>query len=56
MLRDAPCAEKAALLEKAAADGDLRTLTVMQTTVTACLGPQNDALKAAIKTLRPKAR
>jgi serine/threonine-protein kinase len=56
MLRDAPCPEKAALLEKAAAEGDWRTLAVMQTTVTACLGPQNEALKAAIKALRPKAR
>jgi serine/threonine-protein kinase len=55
-LREAPCGEKAALLDRAVADGDLRTLMIMQTTATACLGPQNDALKAAIKALKQKVR
>jgi serine/threonine-protein kinase len=55
-LRDAPCGEKAALLDKAAAEGDGRTLLVMETIATSCLGPQNEALRAAIKAMKQKGR
>jgi serine/threonine-protein kinase len=55
-LREAPCAEKAALLDKAATEGDLRTLVVMETTTRACLGPASDALKAAILKLKLRLR
>ncbi|APR86317.1 serine/threonine protein kinase [Minicystis rosea] len=54
LLRDAPCAEKAALLDKAASEGDARTLMVMQTTALSCLGAQNEALRNATKTLTQK--
>jgi serine/threonine-protein kinase len=55
-LREAPCPEKAALLDRAKADGDVRTLAVLQTTVTACLGMRHDALKATIRALRLRLR
>jgi serine/threonine-protein kinase len=55
-LREAPCADKAAHLDRAVADGDARALMVMQTTVTSCLGPQSEPLKAAIKALKAKGR
>ncbi len=54
-LRDAPCAEKAALLDKATSEGDVGTLMVMQTTALSCLGAQNEALRNATKTLKLKA-
>jgi eukaryotic-like serine/threonine-protein kinase len=50
-LRDAPCADKPALLDRAAAEGDTRTLLVMQTVAAACLG-KNHALADAPKALR----
>jgi serine/threonine-protein kinase len=55
-LREAPCPEKAALLDRAVAEGDLRTLTVMETTGVSCLGPGSEPLKAAIKALRLRLR
>lgn len=55
-LREAPCPEKAALYDKAIADGDVRTLMVMETNAKACVGASNKPLEAAIKALRQKAR
>jgi len=37
-------------------EGDLRTLMVMQTSVMACLGPQNEPLMTAITALRLRLR
>ena len=54
-LRTAPCPEKAALLERAAAEGDARTLVVMQTVGAACLG-RNPALGEAVKALKARLR
>jgi serine/threonine-protein kinase len=57
-LRAATCGEKAALLDRAAAEGDARTLVVMETTAAACLGRSKalldarDALKARLKGAR----
>ena len=54
-LRQAPCPDKAALLDRAAAEGDARTLIVMETTAAACLGRSKalgdarDALKARLR-------
>jgi serine/threonine-protein kinase len=55
-LREAPCSEKTALLDRAVAEGDARALAVMQTSVMACLGPQNEPLKAALKALKAKGK
>ena len=55
-LRQAPCPDKAALLDRAVAEGDLRTLTVMETAGVACLGAKSEPLKAAIKALRQRLR
>ena len=52
-LRAAPCAEKLALLDRAAAIGDTRTLVVMETTAKACFS-RNQALEDAIKSLRQR--
>ncbi len=52
-LREAPCPEKAGLLDRAVAEGDLRTLVVMETVAAACLGKSN-ALREAEKALRLK--
>ncbi len=54
-LREAPCPEKAALLDRAVADGDARTLVVMQTVGAACLG-RNPALGEAVKGLKARLR
>jgi serine/threonine-protein kinase len=50
-LRDAPCEDKSALLDRAVAEGDARTLLVMQTVGAACLG-RNQALYDAQRALR----
>jgi hypothetical protein len=55
MLRQAPCPEKAALLDQAASDGDLRTLVVLQTVTAACLG-KSAALDDAIHALKVRLR
>jgi len=52
-LRAAPCAEKLALLDRAAEIGDTRTLVVLETTVKACFS-RNQALDDAIKSLRQR--
>lgn len=52
-LRAAPCGEKLALLDRAVASGDVRTLIVMETTARSCF-PRNQALEDAIKALRPR--
>jgi eukaryotic-like serine/threonine-protein kinase len=49
----APCADKSALLDRAVADGDARTLVVMQTVGAACLG-KNPALGEALKALKAR--
>jgi serine/threonine-protein kinase len=54
-LREAPCADKPALLARAAAEGDGRTLLVMQTLGVACLGKSQalgDAQRALAQRLR----
>jgi serine/threonine-protein kinase len=54
-LRVAPCAEMPALLPRAAAEGDGRTLIVMQTIGAVCLGKSpalDEAQRALIKRLR----
>ena len=55
-LHEAPCEQKAALFDKAIADGDVRTLMEMQTRTKACFGASNRPLQAAIAALRQKAR
>jgi serine/threonine-protein kinase len=55
-LREPPCTDKAALLERAVAEGDARTLAVLETSVTACLGPANSSLRTAITALRMRLR
>jgi serine/threonine-protein kinase len=50
-LRDAACPDKTALLDRAVAEGDGRTLLVMQTVGAACLG-RNQALYDAQRALR----
>jgi serine/threonine-protein kinase len=52
-IRAAPCAEKLALIDRAAASGDTRTLAVLETTVKACFS-RNQALEDAIKSLRQR--
>jgi hypothetical protein len=52
-LRAAPCAEKLALLDRAAQVGDTRTLVVMETTVKSCFS-RNQALEDTIKSLRQR--
>jgi serine/threonine-protein kinase len=54
-LREAPCPEKAALLERAVAEGDARTLMALETVGAACLG-NSKALQDSIKALRIKLR
>ena len=54
-LRDAPCPDQTALLDRAAADGDVRTLVVLQTISTSCLG-KSGALENALKALRLRLR
>jgi serine/threonine-protein kinase len=54
-LRQAPCPDKAALLDQAAREGDLRTLVVMQTVAAACLG-KSVALDDAEHALRVRLR
>ncbi len=54
-LRDAPCPEKAGLLDRAAAEGDERTLVVMETLAATCLG-RSSALADAEKALRARLR
>jgi len=54
-LRDAPCADQTALLERAAAEGDARTLVVMETVSSSCLGKSN-ALEVAVKALKARLR
>lgn len=54
-LRDAPCAEQTALLERAAAEGDARTVVVMETIVAPCLG-KSGALENALKALKLRLR
>ena len=49
-LRAAPCADKLALLDRAVAAGDSRTLVVMETTCKACFS-HNQALEDATKAL-----
>ena len=55
-LREATCADKPALLDRAVAEGDLRTLMVMESNVLACVGPRHKPLEAAIKALRQRVR
>lgn len=55
-LREATCADKPALLDRAVAEGDLRTLMVMESNVMACVGPRHKPLEAAIKALRQRLR
>ncbi len=52
-LRAAPCADKLALLDRAVAAGDSRTLVVMETTCKACFS-RNQALEDATKSLRQR--
>jgi serine/threonine protein kinase len=55
-LRETPCAGKPALLDRAAAEGDARTLVVMETIAAACLGRSkalDDARTALKLRLRP---
>ncbi len=54
-LREAPCAEQAALLDRAAAEGDARTVVVMETISASCLGKSN-ALDVAEKALKARLR
>jgi eukaryotic-like serine/threonine-protein kinase len=54
-LRQAPCPAKAALLDRAAAEGDARTLVVMDTTAAACLG-RSKALGDARAALKARLR
>jgi serine/threonine-protein kinase len=54
-LRDAPCSDKPALLDRAVAEGDLRTLVVMQTVAAACLG-KSKALENAERALKQRLR
>ncbi|MFT3766061.1 MAG: serine/threonine-protein kinase [Minicystis sp.] len=52
-LRDAPCADKLELLDRAAREGDARALTAMETQGRACF-PRNQPLEAAILALRAR--
>ena len=54
-LRSATCTGKAALLQRAVAEGDARVLLLLETQGRACLG-KDAALDAAIKALRAKVR
>jgi serine/threonine-protein kinase len=54
-LRNAPCPEKAGLLDRAVAEGDARTLVVMETVGAACLG-RNPALAASMTALKARLR
>src|SRR6185437_12413073 len=54
-LRDAPCPEKAGLLSRAAAEGDERTLVVMETLAATCLG-RSPALADAEQALKARLR
>jgi serine/threonine-protein kinase len=54
-LRDAPCSDKAGLLDRAVSEGDARTLVVLQTIAAACLG-KNPALGEATKALKVRLR
>jgi serine/threonine-protein kinase len=56
-LREAPCADKPGLLTRAAAEGDGRTLLVMETVGAACLGKSQalaDAERALTQRLRAR--
>jgi hypothetical protein len=52
-LRDAPCDKKLTLLDRGVADGDGRTLVVLETVVKRCFR-QNRQVDEAIKQLRTK--
>jgi eukaryotic-like serine/threonine-protein kinase len=54
-LRDATCQDKLGLLDRAAAEGDARTLMVMQTQGAACLA-RNPALGTAMTALKARLR
>ena len=53
--REAPCAEQPALLDRAAAEGDARTLVVLQTVGASCLA-RSSALENAERALKLRLR
>ncbi len=56
VLREAPCIDKLGLLDRAVAEGDSRTLVVLQTQGVACFRRNNKALQEAMAGLRTKLR
>ncbi len=53
-LREAPCADKLALLDRAVSDGDGRTLVVLQTQGLGCFKKHNRAVLESIHALRSR--
>jgi hypothetical protein len=53
-LREAPCADKLGLLDRAAAEGDGRALVVLQTQGMACFKKHNRAVQEAMAALRTR--